>query len=79
MTSRYEFIDAEEDNYPMTKMFTWSAVSSSPWRPVTTVAGDASELPDLLKRDFTATRPGTKLVGDIIYSAQLLVMCSSAI
>lgn len=150
MTSRYEFIDAEEGNYPMTKMFTWSAVSSSgfyewrsrpasattrrreqlkvliaaifadsdgtygyrrihavlsrsqspagrelvralmrelglvpcqprPWRPVTTVAGDASELPDLLKRDFTATGPGTKLVGGITYSAQLLVMCSSAI
>jgi putative transposase len=38
-----------------------------PWRPITTIAGDAAELPDLVDRDFTATRPGTKLVGDITY------------
>jgi putative transposase len=38
-----------------------------PWRPVTTVAGDAGEVPDLVRRDFTATAPGTKLVGDITY------------
>ena len=38
-----------------------------PWRPVTTIAGDAAEVPDLLERDFTATRPGQKLVGDITY------------
>ena len=31
---------------------------------------------DLVGRDFTATVPGTKLVGDITYSAQSGVMCS---
>lgn len=35
-----------------------------PWRPTTTVAGDAARTPDLLRRDFTAYEPGTKLVGD---------------
>ena len=30
---------------------------------------------DLLGRDFTAAAPGLKLVGDITYSAQHLVMC----
>lgn len=38
-----------------------------PWRPVTTIAGDAAGLPDLVNRDFTAAAPGTKLVGDITY------------
>jgi transposase InsO family protein len=39
-----------------------------PWRPTTTHAGDGAEsLPDLVQRDFTATTPGTKLVGDITY------------
>lgn len=38
-----------------------------PFRPVTTIAGDATGLPDLLRRDFTAIVPGTKLVGDITY------------
>src|SRR5664280_3078859 len=38
-----------------------------PWRPTPTVAGDAATVPDLLCRDFTADRPGTKLVGDITY------------
>ena len=38
-----------------------------PWRPVTTIAGDAGDLPDLLRRDFTAEAPATKLVGDITY------------
>lgn len=38
-----------------------------PWRPVTTVAGDAADLPDLVCRDFTAEQPATKLVGDITY------------
>lgn len=37
------------------------------WRPTTTVAGDAAGLPDLLHRDFTATEPAAKLVGDITY------------
>lgn len=38
-----------------------------PFRPITTIAGDASDLPDLVKRDFTADAPGRKLVGDITY------------
>ncbi|UNX53349.1 IS3 family transposase [Georgenia sp. TF02-10] len=36
-------------------------------RPVTTVASDAGSTPDLVQRDFTATEPGVKLVGDITY------------
>ncbi len=35
--------------------------------PVTTIASDAGTTPDLLRRDFTATAPATKLVGDITY------------
>lgn len=38
-----------------------------PFRPTTTIAGDAGHLPDLVGRDFTADEPGTKLVGDITY------------
>src|SRR4029453_16537771 len=38
-----------------------------PFRPTTTVAGDAAAAPDLLGRDFSADAPGTKLVGDITY------------
>jgi putative transposase len=38
-----------------------------PWRPVTTIAGDAGTIPDLVRRDFSADAPGTKLVGDITY------------
>ncbi len=38
-----------------------------PWRPTTTIAGDAAPIPDLVCRDFSATAPGTKLVGDITY------------
>ena len=38
-----------------------------PFRPITTIAGDAGATPDLVKRDFTAAVPGTKLVGDITY------------
>lgn len=40
-----------------------------PFRPVTTIAGDAKALPDLVRRDFTADAPGRKLVGDITYIA----------
>ena len=40
-----------------------------PWRPVTTVAGDAATIPDLVGRDFTASEPGLKLVGDITHIA----------
>ena len=47
-----------------------------PFRPTTTVVGDTGPVPDLVARDFTAVAPGTKLVGDITYSAQLFVMCS---
>ena len=35
-------------------------------------------MPDLVGRDFAAERPGVKFVGDITYSAQPAVMCSSA-
>ena len=38
-----------------------------PKGPRTTIPADSSGLPDLLRRDFTATEPGTKLVGDITY------------
>lgn len=37
-----------------------------PWRPVTTHAG-THRIPDLVRRDFTADRPGAKFVGDITY------------
>jgi putative transposase len=43
------------------------ACQPRPWRPVTTIAGDAATIPDLVRRDFTADAPGTKLVGDITY------------
>ncbi len=43
------------------------ACQPRPFRPVTTIAGDAMDLPDLVRRDFTATAPGCKLVGDITY------------
>lgn len=43
------------------------ACQPRPWRPVTTIAGDAGDTPDLVRRDFTATEPGRKLVGDITY------------
>jgi putative transposase len=138
VSSKYEFIDAEKANYPVTRMCEWMDVSTSgfyewrgradsatarrqqelkllithvftdsdgtygyrrvhaelarmgvqvgeelvrrlmrqlglvacqprPWRPVTTIAGDAAAIPDLVGRDFTADAPGTKLVGDITY------------
>ena len=38
-----------------------------PFRPITTIPGDAGATPDLVRRDFTAKIPGTKLVGDITY------------
>ena len=43
------------------------ACQPRPWRPTTTIAGDAGGLPDLVDRDFTAAAPGIKLVGDITY------------
>jgi putative transposase len=42
------------------------ACQPRPFR-TTTVPGDAAGAPDLLGRDFTATEPGTRLVGDITY------------
>ena len=42
-----------------------------PFRPMTTPASDAGSIPDLVARDFTADAPGTKLVGDITYYAEL--------
>lgn len=41
------------------------ACQPRPFRPQTTIAGDAADIPDLLERDFTAAEPATKLVGDI--------------
>ncbi len=43
------------------------ACQPRPWRPTTTLSGDAGAVGDLVARDFTATAPGTKLVGDITY------------
>lgn len=37
-----------------------------PWRPITTHAG-IHRIPDLVRRDFTAERPGAKFVSDITY------------
>jgi len=37
-----------------------------PWRPTTTVPADG-DLPDLVRRDFTADAPFAKTVGDITY------------
>jgi putative transposase len=38
-----------------------------PWRPATTQQGAAGPIPDLVNRDFSATVPGAKMVGDITY------------
>lgn len=35
--------------------------------PRTTIPGDPGPVPDLVNRDFSATEPGLKLVGDITY------------
>ncbi len=43
------------------------ACQPRPWRPTTTVPGDPGQIPDLVNRDFTATAPGQKMVGDITY------------
>jgi putative transposase len=44
------------------------ACQPRPWRPTTTQAGMGAEaVPDLVKRDFSAEAPGTKMVGDITY------------
>jgi transposase InsO family protein len=43
------------------------ACQPRPWRPSTTVQGQAGPIPDLVNRDFTAEVPGAKMVGDITY------------
>jgi putative transposase len=43
------------------------ACQPAPWRPSTTVQGAAGPIPDLVNRDFSATAPGDKMVGDITY------------
>jgi putative transposase len=39
---------------------------------------DATPAPDLVERDFSAEGPDELWVGDITYSAQFVVMCSTA-
>jgi len=48
-----------------------------PRRNLTQADAASGPIPDLVNRDFTADAPGRKMVGDITYSAQLVVMCSS--
>jgi len=43
------------------------ACQPRPWRPSTTQQGQAGPIPDLVARDFSATTPGAKMVGDITY------------
>lgn len=43
------------------------ACQPRPWRPVTTDGDGAHRIPDLVGRDFTATAPGEKFVGDVTY------------
>jgi putative transposase len=38
-----------------------------PWRQSLTEQGQAGPIPDLVNRDFTAEKPGQKMVGDITY------------
>jgi len=43
------------------------ACQPRPWRPSATRQGAAGPLPDLVNRDFSASVPGAKMVGDITY------------
>jgi putative transposase len=43
------------------------ACQPRPWRPSTTRQGAAGPIPDLVNRDFSASVPGAKMVGDITY------------
>lgn len=43
------------------------ACQPRPWRPSTTRQGKAVPVPDLVNRDFSASVPGQKMVGDITY------------
>ena len=45
------------------------ACQPRPWRPSTTAQGAAGPIPDLVNRDFSAEKPGQKMVGDITYIA----------
>ncbi|MCX5233031.1 IS3 family transposase [Streptomyces sp. NBC_00233] len=138
VNEKYEFIDGEKGNFPVTKMCDWTGVSTSgfydwrsrplsataerreelkvhirfifeesdetygyrrvhaqlrrrgvqagrelvralmreldlvpcqprPWRATTLAGEHADQVPDLMRRDFTADAPGRKLVGDITY------------
>jgi putative transposase len=51
----------------LTRVLDLTPCQPRPWRPTTTVAGDAAGLPDLVERDFSAAEPGRELVGDITY------------
>ena len=67
---------------PSCETVAWSpgrlvACQPRPWRHSLTDAGPCGPNPDLVARDFTADAPGVKMVGDITYSAQSVVMCSS--
>jgi putative transposase len=42
-------------------------IQPRPYRATTIRGEDEPDVPDLVARDFTAERPGTKLVGDITY------------
>jgi putative transposase len=64
------------------------ACQPRPWRPTTTIAGDVCATKDLLRRDFTASAPATKLVGDItcirtwegwLYLATVLDCCTKKV
>ena len=46
-----------------------AACQPRPWRPSTTQQGQAGPIPDLVNRDFGASVPGAKMVGDITYIA----------
>lgn len=43
------------------------ACQPRPWRVTTVSDPDATPIPDLVNRDFTADAPGQKMVGDITY------------
>lgn len=46
----------------------FQACQPRPWRhSLTDSSGEHAKIPDLVMRDFTATEPGTKLVGDVTY------------
>jgi len=43
------------------------ACQPRPWRHSLTESGPSGPIPDLVRRDFSADTPGTKMVGDITY------------